>query len=90
MKAEFTAMVQRDGAWWIGWIEGIPGANAQEKTKEELIESLKEAVIDILAVTTVKSSQDRDIMKSGNSWLKKSAKTLALNDRNKKGKTQVL
>lgn len=54
MKAEFTAMIQRDGDWWLGWVEEIPGANAQEKTKEELIESLKEAVIDILELTTVK------------------------------------
>ena len=57
MKAEFTAMIQKDGDWWVGWVEEIPGANAQEKTKEELIESLKEAVIDILAFTTVKSPQ---------------------------------
>ena len=54
MKAEFTAMIQRDGDWWLGWVEEIPGANAQEKTKEELIESLKETVIDILELTTVK------------------------------------
>ncbi len=43
-------MIQRDGDWWVGWVEEIPGANAQEQTKEELIESLKEAVIDILAL----------------------------------------
>jgi predicted RNase H-like HicB family nuclease len=48
MKAEFTAIVKRDGDWWVGWVEEIPGANAQEKTKEELIISLKEAVKDIL------------------------------------------
>lgn len=48
MKAEFTAIVKRDGDWWVGWVEEIPGANAQEKTKEELITSLKEAVKDIL------------------------------------------
>lgn len=48
MKAEFTAIVKRDGDWWLGWVEEIPGANAQEKTKEELIISLREAVQDIL------------------------------------------
>ena len=48
MKAEFTAIVKRDGDWWLGWVEEVPGANAQEKTKEELILSLKEAVQDIL------------------------------------------
>jgi hypothetical protein len=48
MKAEFTAIVKKDGDWWLGWVEEIPGANAQERTKEELLVSLKEAVIDIL------------------------------------------
>ena len=48
MKAEFTAIVKRDGNWWLGWVEEVPGANAQEKTKEELMISLKEAVEDIL------------------------------------------
>ncbi len=40
-------MIKKDGDWWIGWIEEIPGANAQEKTKEDLIISLKEAAKDI-------------------------------------------
>jgi predicted RNase H-like HicB family nuclease len=48
MKAEFTAIVKKDGDWWIGWVEEVPGANAQEKTKEELILSLREALKDIL------------------------------------------
>jgi predicted RNase H-like HicB family nuclease len=48
MKAEFTAIVKRDGDWWLGWVEEVPGANTQEKTKEELIISLREAVKDIL------------------------------------------
>ena len=48
MKAQFTAIVKRDGDWWLGWVEEIPGANAQEKTREEFIFSLKEAVKDIL------------------------------------------
>ncbi len=50
MKAELTAIIKRDGDWWLGWVEEIPGANAQEKTKEELIISLKEAANDILAL----------------------------------------
>ena len=50
MQAQVTAIVQRDGEWWIGWIEEIPGANAQERTKEELLASLREAANDILAL----------------------------------------
>lgn len=48
MSAEYTAIVTKDGDWWLGWVEEIPGANAQEETKEELLISLKEAVIDII------------------------------------------
>ena len=48
MATEVTAIIQKDGDWWIGWIEEIPGANAQEKTREELIISLREAAKDIL------------------------------------------
>ncbi|WP_200281167.1 type II toxin-antitoxin system HicB family antitoxin [Rhabdochromatium marinum] len=48
MKAEFTAIVKKEDDWWLGWVKEIPGANAQEKTKEELLVSLKEAVVDIL------------------------------------------
>ena len=48
MKAEFTAIIKKDGDWWIGWIEEIPGANAQEKSKDELIISLREVAKDIL------------------------------------------
>ena len=48
MAAEFTAIIQKDGDWWVGWVEEIPGANAQERTREELIISLKEAARDIL------------------------------------------
>ena len=44
----FTAVFQRDGDWWIGYVEELPGANAQEKTLEESRESLREAVSDVL------------------------------------------
>lgn len=50
MTAEFTAIVKRDGDWWIGWIEEVPGANAQEQTKEALLISLREAASDIIAL----------------------------------------
>lgn len=36
----FSAVIQRDGAFWIGWIEEIPGVNSQGETKEELLENL--------------------------------------------------
>ncbi len=48
MKNEFTAIIKKEDDWWIGWVEEVSGANAQEKTKEELLISLKEAVKDII------------------------------------------
>jgi len=48
MNAQYTAILKKDGDWWIGWIEEVKGVNAQETTKEELIRSLREALKDIL------------------------------------------
>ena len=41
MNSQYTAVIKKDGGWWIGWIEEIPGVNCQEKTKDELLKSLK-------------------------------------------------
>jgi predicted RNase H-like HicB family nuclease len=40
MANSYTAIMKQDGDWWIGWIEEVPGVNCQEKTREELLESL--------------------------------------------------
>jgi predicted RNase H-like HicB family nuclease len=41
MNQMYTAVVKQDGDWWIGWIEEVPGINCQEKSREELLETLK-------------------------------------------------
>jgi len=41
MNATYTAVVKQDNGWWLGWIEEVPGVNCQEKTRQELIETLK-------------------------------------------------
>lgn len=41
---EFTAVIKRDGPWWIGWIEEISGINSQGKTREELLVNLRSAL----------------------------------------------
>jgi predicted RNase H-like HicB family nuclease len=41
MKSTYTAIIKKDANWWIGWIEEVPGVNAQEKTKTALRASLK-------------------------------------------------
>lgn len=44
MKNRFTAVFQKEGKWWIGSVEELPGANTQGRTLEETRENLKEAV----------------------------------------------
>ena len=41
---EYTATVKRAGDWWIGWIEEVPGVNCQERSREELLETLAVAL----------------------------------------------
>ena len=44
MPNEFTAIIERDGDWYIAYCPEIPGANGQGKTKDEAVESLAEAI----------------------------------------------
>jgi predicted RNase H-like HicB family nuclease len=44
MAGEFTAIIERDGGWYIAYCAEIPGANGQGRTKEEALESLAQAI----------------------------------------------
>lgn len=44
MHNEFTAIVERDGDWYIAYCAEVPGANGQGKTKEECLASLRDAI----------------------------------------------
>ena len=48
MRNEFTAIIERDGEWFIAYCLEIPGANGQGRTKQEARESLAEAIALIL------------------------------------------
>lgn len=41
MAHTYTAVVKQDGAWWIGWIEEVPGVNCQEASRDGLLDSLR-------------------------------------------------
>ena len=45
---QFRAVIKKSGGWWIGWLVDLPGVNAQEKSKEKLIESLKMGAEDMI------------------------------------------
>lgn len=48
MKKEFTAIIERDGKWYIAYCPEIPGVNGQGRTKAEARRSLAEAIALIL------------------------------------------
>lgn len=44
MRNEFTAVIERDGEWFVAWSPEIPGANGQGRSVEECRESLSAAI----------------------------------------------
>ncbi|MEB3168370.1 MAG: type II toxin-antitoxin system HicB family antitoxin [Synechococcaceae cyanobacterium] len=46
--ASYTAVIRQDGPWWIGWVEEVPGVNAQEPSREKLLESLRDVLREAL------------------------------------------
>lgn len=47
-RSVWTAIVSKDEEWWIGWIAELPGVNAQERTRDALLESLAEVLAEAL------------------------------------------
>ncbi len=48
MHNEFTAIIERDGDWYIAYCPEIPGANGQGRTIPETLSSLAQAISLIL------------------------------------------
>ncbi len=44
MHNEFTAIVEREGEWFVAYCPEIPGANGQGRTKGECLKSLSDAI----------------------------------------------
>jgi predicted RNase H-like HicB family nuclease len=44
MRNRYTAVVQRDGKWFIAFSPEVPEANGQGKNRQECLESLAEAI----------------------------------------------
>jgi predicted RNase H-like HicB family nuclease len=47
---EYTAAIQQDGKLWIGWIEELPGVNSQGESRDELLQNLRSALAEALAM----------------------------------------
>jgi predicted RNase H-like HicB family nuclease len=48
MKSEFTAVFEKRGKWYVGYVEEITGVNTQGRTLKETRKNLKEALALIL------------------------------------------
>ena len=48
MRNEFTAIIERDGDWYVAFCPEIPGANGQGRTKDKARASLADAIALIL------------------------------------------
>ena len=46
---KYRAIIKKSDNWWIGWLVDLPGVNAQEKTRAELVKSLKIGAQEMLA-----------------------------------------
>ena len=66
---EYTAIMQRDGDWWIGWIAEVQGVNCQERTREELRASLASALEEAIEF----NRQDARAATSGDYFVEKVA-----------------
>jgi predicted RNase H-like HicB family nuclease len=51
MSQTYTAVIERSGGWWICWIEEVAGVNCQERTREELLETLRVTLAEALELS---------------------------------------
>lgn len=57
---QLTAVFERDGDWWVGYVEELPGANTQGSTLEEARENLREAVKLVIEANRELARQDAE------------------------------
>ena len=48
MAHAWTAVISHEEGWWVGWIAEIPGVNAQERSREQLLASLTDVLREAL------------------------------------------
>ena len=58
MEGKFTAVFEKDGDWWVAYVEELPGANTQGRTLEEARVNLNEAILMVIEA-------NREITKEG-------------------------
>ena len=56
---QYTAIYQKHGSWYLGWVEEIPGVNTQGKTLREVKANLKEALTIVLETYKMLTEKER-------------------------------
>jgi predicted RNase H-like HicB family nuclease len=56
----YTALIKHVDDWWIGWVQECPGVNAQERTKDELLASLAQALREAIALNRADARKAAD------------------------------
>jgi predicted RNase H-like HicB family nuclease len=57
IRATYSAVIRKDGRWWVGWIEEVQGVNSQGKTRQELLDNLQSALKEALAMNRADARQ---------------------------------
>ena len=47
----YRAILKQSDGWWIGRLVDLPGVNAQEKTRDDCLESLRIGAEDLLSTS---------------------------------------
>ena len=50
MSTTYTAVIRQDSEWWIGWVQEIAGVNSQGATRAELLDNLRDALGEAIAL----------------------------------------
>ena len=48
MLQPYTALIRQSEGWWIGWILEVRGVTCQERTRDELLDTLKITLREVL------------------------------------------
>ena len=52
MLQPYTALIRQSEGWWIGWIQEVRGVTCQERTRDELLDTLQITLREILEYET--------------------------------------
>ena len=58
LKPQFTAVYQKRGRWYVGWVEEMSGVNTQGRTLAEARKNLREALSLVIEVNRVLSKKE--------------------------------